>query len=164
MKELHVLLDGRHIGVLAEDDLGRHMFQYDADMGHGMALSLSMPVRGEAWSGRPVEVYIDGLLPDSMDVRTRIGNLYGVSPRNPFALLSAVGMDCGGAVQFITEEQLMALPLPEVWEPIDVQEIGERLGGTGGADVHAWQTNGERWSLNGSQGKIALAYADGRNQ
>lgn len=70
MKELHVLLDGRHIGVLAEDDLGRHMFQYDADMGHGMALSLSMPVRGEAWSGRPVEAYIDGLLPDSMDVRT----------------------------------------------------------------------------------------------
>ncbi len=82
-----------------------------------MALSLSMPVRGEAWSGRPVEAYIDGLLPDSMDVRTRIGNLYGVSPRNPFALLSAVGMDCGGAVQFITEEQLMALPLPEVWNP-----------------------------------------------
>ena len=117
MKELHVLLDGRHIGVLAEDDLGRHMFQYDADMRHGMALSLSMPVRGEAWSGRPVEAYIDGLLPDSMDVRTRIGNLYGVSPRNPFALLSAVGMDCGGAVQFITEEQLMALPLPEVWNP-----------------------------------------------
>lgn len=113
MKELHVLLDGQHIGVLAEDDHGRHMFQYDADMGHG----ISMPVRGEAWSGRPVEAYIDGLLPDSMDVRTRIGNLYGVSPRNPFALLSVDGMDCGGAVQFITEEQLAGLPLPEVWEP-----------------------------------------------
>lgn len=164
VKELHVLLDGRHIGVLAEDDRGRHMLQYDADMGRGMALSLSMPVRGEAWSGRPVEAYIDGLLPDSMDVRTRIGNLYGVSPRNPFALLSVVGMDCGGAVQFITEEQLTALPLPEVWEPIDVQEIGERLNGTGGAGAHAWQMNGERWSLNGSQEKIALAYADGRDQ
>lgn len=164
MKELHVLLDGQHIGVLAEDDHGRHIFQYDADMGSGMALSLSMPVRGEAWSGRPVEAYIDGLLPDSMDVRTRIGNLYGVSPRNPFALLSAIGMDCGGAVQFITEEQLAALPLPEVWEPVDVQEIGERLSGAGGAVAHAWQTNRERWSLNGSQEKIALAYADGRNQ
>ena len=60
MKERHVLLDGQHIGVLAEDDHGRHIFQYDADMGSGMALSLSMPVRGEAWSGRPVEAYIDG--------------------------------------------------------------------------------------------------------
>lgn len=138
--------------------------KYDADMGHGTPLSLSMPVRGEAWSGRPVEAYIDGLLPDSMDVRTRIGNLYGVSPRNPFALLSVVGMDCGGAVQFITEEQLAGLPLPEVWEPVDAQEIGERLSGTGGAVAYAWQTNGERWSLNGSQEKIALAYADGRKQ
>ncbi len=164
MKELYVLLNGQRIGVLSQDNHGRHAFQYDTAVQQGTPLSLSMPVRAAEWTGDPIEAYIDGLLPDSWDVRKRIGLLYGVNPNNPFTLLSAIGLDCGGAVQFVTAQQFEELPLSGSWKPIDEQVISERLQGAKGAYGHSWQENDERWSLNGAQEKIALAYAESRNQ
>lgn len=69
MKELYVLLNGQRIGVLSQDNHGRHAFQYDTAVQQGTPLSLSMPVRVAEWTGDPIEAYIDGVLPDSWDVR-----------------------------------------------------------------------------------------------
>lgn len=104
IKALDVLLNGRHIGVLREEPTGKHTFTYDSDAPNAMPLSLSMPRKAEPWSGNPIEAYIDGILPDDPAIRQRIGRLYGVNPRNPFALLTAVGLDCGGGVQFVVPD------------------------------------------------------------
>ena len=49
------------------------------------------------------------LLPDNDDTLTNWGKHFGVTPRNPFALLSAVGEDLQGAIQMVPPEKLDAL-------------------------------------------------------
>lgn len=164
IKRLHVLLNTRHIGLLEESPDGRHSFTYDPDY-QGMPLSLSMPLRPEPWTGTPVEAYIDGVLPDDREQRQRIGRLYGVNPRNPFSLLTAIGLDCAGAVQFLSNEQLKSPALQQgQYVAISEEEIGRRLAAFTQFNAPSWQTTDEHWSLNGAQDKITLAYFPERHQ
>lgn len=112
IKSLDVLLEGHHIGTLYEDASGKHTFTYNLSASNSdlAQLSLSMPRHVEPWTGLPVEAYIDGVLPDSADVRQRIARQYGVNARNPFSLLTAVGLDRSGAVQFVAPQQKDLLP------------------------------------------------------
>ena len=71
-KELLVYVEDHYCGVLREDSRGKHSFVYDMATTNPPQLSLSMPVRSEPWTGKPVEVYIDGILPDSRDTRQYI--------------------------------------------------------------------------------------------
>lgn len=88
-------------------------------------LSLSMPRRAAPWKGIAVEAYIDGILPDDPAVRQRIAHLHDVNARNPFSLLTAVGLDCGGGVQFIPEKSDSLIT--EMITPISKEQIGQRL-------------------------------------
>lgn len=101
-KTLIVLLEGRRIGILQEDSAGKHSFTHDADA--PAQLSLSMPRRAKPWTGAPIEAYIDGVLPDDLGMRKKIGRQYGVNGNNPFALLTAIGLDCAGGAQFVLPE------------------------------------------------------------
>lgn len=160
IKELHVLLNEEHIGILREEPDGKHSFTYDSNY-RGMPLSLSMPLRQKPWKGQAVEAYIDGILPDDPSTRQRIGHQYAVNPRNPFSLLTAVGLDCGGATQFVSTRQMSELSAAENhYAPITEEEIGERLRSLSYGDKPSWQTSNEHWSLNGAQDKIALARFD----
>lgn len=161
-KTLNVLLEGIPIGVLREDTQGRHTFTYDPSSPSDAQLSLSMPRRSQPWEGQPVEAYIDGILPDDPSIRQRIARQYGVNARNPFALLTAVGLDCGGGVQFIDAQQDINLALQESVRPITENEIGQRLMQITGNRQASWQNIGEHWSLNGAQDKIALRLINGQ--
>lgn len=158
IKELHVLLNEEHIGILREESDGKHSFTYDSNY-HGMPLSLSMPLHQKPWKGQAVEAYIDGILPDDPSTRQRIGHQYAVNSRNPFALLTAIGLDCSGAVQFLSDDQL-ADPtiLQGSYVSVSEEQIGRRLAHLTGQNAPSWQTNNEHWSLNGAQDKIALAH------
>ncbi|PST49512.1 transcriptional regulator [Bifidobacterium callitrichos] len=166
IKSLDVLLNGRHIGELREDATGRHSFIYDPTSPDSMQLSLSMPRKADPWEGAPIEAYIDGILPDDPAIRQRIGRLYGVNPRNPFALLTAVGLDCGGGVQFVvpdTEENTDGHVLADGRiTPISEERIGQRLLAIAGDQQASWQSGEEHWSLNGAQDKLALRYTNGQ--
>ena len=50
-----------------------------------------------------------GLLPDNERVLDRWAKKFQVSARNVFALISHVGEDCAGAVQFVTPDRLQRL-------------------------------------------------------
>ncbi|MDF7664422.1 type II toxin-antitoxin system HipA family toxin [Bifidobacterium sp. ESL0763] len=153
-KELRVYLEGKPIGTLREDKNGKHSFLYD--QGTKGQLSLSMPRQLEPWTGKPVEAYIDGVLPDDRTMRQRIGRLYDVSTNNPFALLASIGLDCAGGVQFVSSENLNLLEKAEMLQPISEKEIGIRLTDLAKDAPTTWQGPNEHWSLNGAQGKIAL--------
>ena len=167
-KRLEVLLEGRHIGVLREDARGRHTFAYDLSEQEAGQLSLSMPRRALPWEGAPVEAYIDGILPDDPSIRQRIARRHGVNARNPFALLTVVGLDCGGGVQFMSledDESPVSASLHRLDErivPIDEEHIGRRLREISGTNQDSWQSGGEHWSLNGAQDKLALRYTNGQ--
>jgi hypothetical protein len=55
----------------------------------------------------------DGLLPDNERVLDRWAKKFQVSARNVFALISHVGADCAGAVQFVTTDRQEVLIQPQ---------------------------------------------------
>ncbi len=97
-KQLSVRLYGEPIGQLEQLQTGKVVFSYDKDA--KQAISMSLPLREQPYSDLSCEAYFGGLLPESEHARKMIGKQFGISPRNTFALLKAIGYDCAGAISF----------------------------------------------------------------
>ena len=65
-----------------------------------------MPLRADPFPRASVEPWLAGLLPDDEDVLRAWSARFQVSRQNVFGLLSEVGEDCAGAVQFVRPERL----------------------------------------------------------
>jgi serine/threonine-protein kinase HipA len=161
-KELVVFLEGRRIGVLSEDSYGKHIFTYDTDAEIDAPLSLSLPRRVAPWRGKPVEAFIDGVLPDDQVMRQRIARRYDVNAGNPFSLLTAIGLDCAGGAQFVPTADVDSFNKQASLRPITEAEIRQRLVSISDDRQASWQGVDEHWSLNGAQDKIALRFQDGQ--
>jgi serine/threonine-protein kinase HipA len=167
MSELVALLDGEEIGTVHQAR-GRVSFTYrEAWRASSRAypLSLSLPLAGAEHGHAPVSAFLWGLLPDNALVLERWGKQFRVSARNPFALLSAVGEDCAGAVQFVAPERVAELAReggPTV-EWLSKRELAARLDTLTG-DVAAWRSREDagQFSLAGAQPKTALYFERGR--
>lgn len=167
-RELVALLNDQEVGRVRQEQTGRLRFVYNAawrEQEGAYPLSLSLPlVQGEHGDG-PVRAYLAGLLPDNDRILARWGQRFGVSPRNPLALLAHVGEDCAGAVQFVTPErmdELQSAPIPEAqW--LSEPDIAERLRLLA-ADQAAWREPGDtgQFSLAGAQPKTAFLQQNGR--
>jgi serine/threonine-protein kinase HipA len=108
-RELVALLDGQEIGRVHNDARGRLTFVYDEawrDAPNAYPLSLSAPLAAREHGPAVIQAFLWGLLPDNELVLGRWATKFQVSARNVFALLSHVGEDCAGAVQFVTPERL----------------------------------------------------------
>ena len=131
MNELIALLDGREVGLVRQVK-GRLSFSYNPDWrgaGGVYPLSLSMPLAAADHPHSAIEPFIWGLLPDNEHVLSRWARNFQVSARNPFALISHVGEDCAGAVQFISparREYLLGAQTPEI-EWLTETDVGARL-------------------------------------
>lgn len=71
----------------------------------GRPLSLSLPfgLGDEPLKGPSVEHYFENLLPDSPAIRKRVAERFRTGSVEAFDLLSAIGRDCVGALQFLPE-------------------------------------------------------------
>ena len=110
--ELVTLLDGKDVGRVHNDAHARLRFVYDDDWRKATdayPLSLSMPLGAKEYGRSVIEAFLWGLLPDNERVLARWAAKFQVSARNVFALISHVGEDCAGAVQFVTPERLDAI-------------------------------------------------------
>jgi serine/threonine-protein kinase HipA len=110
--ELLALLDGREAGRVRNDARGRLTFVYDdgwREAPGAYPLSLSMPLAAREHGPSVVQAFLWGLLPDNELILSRWAKNFQVSARNVFALMSHVGEDCAGAVQFISPERLDAM-------------------------------------------------------
>lgn len=157
---LLVLLGGHRIGELRQASNGRRQFVYDKEYRSrpdSTPLSLSMPLVASTHDDGPVDAFLWGILPDNPDVLRRWGRQFGASDRNPFALLSHVGEDCAGAVQFVRPDRLEAFDESEPVEWLTTEEIASKLRELRG-DPTAWHmsTATGQFSLAGAQPKIAL--------
>ncbi len=166
MSELIVLLDGREVGVVTYSR-GRLDFTYAETWRSGPGaypLSLSMPLAAVRHPHGTVEPFLWGLLPDNEVVLTRWAQRFQVSPRNVFALISEVGEDCAGAVQFVRPERretlLGASPATIDW--LTEHDVATRLRALR-VDASAGRSPGDsgQFSLAGAQPKTALLF-DGR--
>ncbi len=58
------------------------------------AISLSLPLTSQVYSGQLVENYFDNLLPDSHPIRNRLQARVGAESAGVFELLRLIGRDC----------------------------------------------------------------------
>jgi serine/threonine-protein kinase HipA len=167
-KELAALADGREIGLVRQGRDGKLSFTYSDEWRSSPAafpLSLSMPPAIAEHGHAKIDPFLRGLLPDSERILDQWGRRFHVSSRNAFALISHVGEDCAGAVQFVPPDRVSALrrqsPADVQW--LDEATIAQRLRSLR-ADHAAWRLPRDtgQFSLAGAQPKTALLFLNGR--
>ncbi len=161
-KTLAVLSNAQLAGTLTQDDTGALSLRYDPayrSSALAVPVSLSMPLLKPTSSGSVVRAFCQGLLPDNEAVLERWGRDFQVSAGNPFALLTHVGADCAGAVQFVEPDRIESLLAQEgTVVPLTEQQIAARLR-TLRQDPSTWHLAGAgQFSLAGAQAKTALHF------
>ena len=166
--ELVALLSGREVGRAQRDKRGRLSFTYDDDWRNtrgAYPLSVSMPLAAKEHGHTAIDAFLWGLLPDNQTILDRWAGKFHVSARNAFALISEVGEDCAGAVQFVRRERVEACLDAEAQavEWLDEHAVAERLQLLR-ADHSAWRTPRDtgQFSLAGAQPKTALLLEEDR--
>lgn len=168
MGELRVLVNGELVANVTQRTDGNLVLRYDRSWqarADAFPVSLSMPLSRREHADAALRPFMEGLLPDSATILERWARQFHVSPRNPFALLSHMGEDCAGAVQFVRPDRY------------------EDVAGAGGGDVE-WLSEGDiaerlrdlverhgtgrlpgdrgHFSLAGAQPKMPLHFDGGR--
>lgn len=165
-RALDVWMNGERVGIWSVSPRSGHSFAYAGewlDNPRRRPISLSLPLSHETnpFRGEVVEAWFDNLLPDSLDIRTRIARRYGVSPTQAIQLLEAVGRDCVGAVQLLPAGS----PAPDVRRiearPLSTAQIVALLDQTLSAvPLLPGEQEELRISLAGAQEKTALLRQD----
>jgi serine/threonine-protein kinase HipA len=163
--KLYVCLDGKLTGTL-EMTGARFIFAYTEEWLEtpgAYPLSQSLPLRPTQHTGKSVANYLWGLLPDNELTLASWARHFQVSARNPVALLSHVGEDCAGAVQFLREDRLEALlsedpKHPEI-EWLTEKDVAHRMRHLIRDAGAARESIAEgQFSLSGAQAKTAYLY------
>ncbi|MBA4159563.1 MAG: HipA N-terminal domain-containing protein [Gemmatimonadetes bacterium] len=131
-EHLEVVLDGSRLGRVERRSDGRLRFVYEDSSRMAAAaipLSISMPLSAAEHGHEHIEPFLDGLLPDSEEVRRSWGRDFQVSHRNPYSLLEYVGEDCAGAAQFVRPDRLEQILSEQRWEVdwLTIAEVAARL-------------------------------------
>lgn len=164
-EQLLVLLSGIVVGHLERAEPGDDAtFTYAPDyVSTGkIALSAQLPIQTAAHPAGRVRPFLFGLLPEDPDARSAWASGLGVHVDDAFAILTSMGWDCPGAVQFCREDDLdLFSSTGSDPVPCSDEEIAARLRALTGAEP-SWTLSGEHWSLAGQQQKFALTRLDGQ--
>jgi serine/threonine-protein kinase HipA len=165
-KELTVLIDGSPIGAMVQDQRGQFHFTYEdayRKLATAVPLSLSMPLSVAEHGDKAVRSFLWGLLPESDDTLAQWGKRYGVSARNPFALLSHIGEDLQGAIQMVPPERAGDLKKREGITYLSrdalAKSFAELIRDPGATQ---FTEGGGQFSLAGAQRKKALYLVNGK--
>lgn len=161
-KELVCVINGKRLGVITQTQSGQIELTYEPTyLGDRLStpISLSMPLSAGRYNNRLVRPFLLGLLPDNREVLDGWAAKCNVSAENPFALLSHVGEDCAGAVQFIKPERL-GVSRQSGTDWLSEEDVEERLRSIRlDPSASLWDEEDDaqgQFSLAGAQSKIAL--------
>jgi len=163
---LRVLLDNRLVGHLLKEPGGAISFRYDESWlsrENATPVSLSLPLREDAYRGERVVAVFENLLPDSEILRRRVAEKVGAKGTDAYSLLAQIGRDCVGALQFV----------PDGVEPVHDRSgiAGEIIRGKGievllnnlaRAPLGLDREQDFRISVAGAQEKTALLWYEGK--
>jgi serine/threonine-protein kinase HipA len=166
METLHVRLFDRHVGEVGiegevrspEDWQFRYAQEY-LDAARPVALSISLPLRAEPFTGAVVRNWFGNLLPEGA-VREAIAARLRIPVRDDFDLLAGIGGECAGAVSIVPPE---SRPAEAGVDPTtDIETLLAAYGDMAGEGTWALLGTPRRLSLAGAQDKIAVVRnADG---
>lgn len=160
---LVVMMNGRRVGQVTRAN-GRLQFRYDAEYlesGPGIPLSLSMPLVEAVHGHGRVHPFLWGLLPDNEQILRRWAARFQTSATSAFGLLSHVGEDCAGAVQFFPAERFE--PTEDGRQSLSEDDVAAILRDLR-RDPGLTRRPGDvgQFSLAGAQAKTALQLSRGR--
>jgi len=162
---LRVLLNGRLVGFLEKSAAGAIRFRYDASWlvwEHALPVSLSLPLREDAYHGAAVAAVFENLLPDADALRRRVAQRVGAAGTDVYSLLAAIGHDCVGALQFsLSDAEESGRAGGIRGEPLEDAAIERLLGGLAQAPLGLGGDDAFRISIAGAQEKTALLWHDG---
>ncbi len=160
-QKLNVYLHQKLTGELSISTDGDMSFVYDAtylDDKESPILSQSLPLQNSPFNAKRCRPFFSGILPEA-HLRTSIARHLGISEKNDFAILAAIGGECAGAVsllplkahptdltpdyKIINDNAVSSILETMIQKPMLVGEDGIRL------------------SLAGAQDKLAIAIIDG---
>jgi serine/threonine-protein kinase HipA len=162
---LNVFLNSRLVGHLTLESSGAIDFRYDPAWlawEHTMPVSLSLPLREERYIGAPVLAVFDNLLPDNARIRRTVAERVGAQGTDAFSLLTVLGRDCVGALQFMPDGEQPETAGIIKGEPIDDDDIAELLDSLGRNPLGLKHEDDFRISIAGVQEKTALLRRRGR--
>lgn len=155
---LNVFLNGRLVGLLRKEASGANTFQYASDWltwASAFPVSLSLPLRKDQYVGAPVINVFENLLPDSDVIRRRVAERVGAAGTDAYDLLSALGHDCVGALQFLPDGLDPAVGSTD-GKPISHAEIADLINNLASAPLGMGEEDDFRISIAGAQDKTAL--------
>lgn len=164
-RPLNVFLNGRVVGVLRREATGAIDFQYARewlDWTNTFPVSLSLPLREDRYIGAPVVNVFDNLLPDRESIRRRVAERVGADGTDAYSLLTALGHDCVGALQFIPDGDDAGSVGAVAGKPVSNDDIGELLGNLATSPLGISDDTDFRISIAGAQEKTALLRRDGQ--
>lgn len=162
---LNVFSNGRLVGVLRRESTGAIDFQYARewlDLRGTFPVSLSLPLREDRYIGTPVINVFDNLLPDSDPIRKRVAERVGARGTDAFSLLTALGHDCVGALQFLPEGADPGTAGNTAGKPVSDQEVADIIKNLAAAPLGMSDDEDFRISIAGAQEKTALLLKDGQ--
>ncbi|MGH7968553.1 MAG: HipA domain-containing protein, partial [Limisphaerales bacterium] len=163
---LRVLLNNRLAGRVLKDTSGAISFQYGESWlswNNAFPISLSLPLREDAFKGERVVAVLENLLPDSDDLRRRVAERVGARGTDAYSLLSQIGRDCVGALQFIPDDDDTEYDTSSVkGEPVSEEEIEKLLKILVRAPLGLGADKEFRISVAGAQEKTALLHYKGK--
>ena len=162
---LNVFFNNRLVGQLHRQPGGAISFQYAQawlDWKHGMPVSLSLPLRAEKYLGPPVIAVFENLLPDNVPILKRVAERVGARGIDAYSMLSAIGRDCVGALQFIPEDAGPVSSGKIDGRPLSTAQIGDLLKNLDVSPLGIRPENDFRISIAGAQEKTALLFHEGQ--
>lgn len=160
---LSVWWDGKVVGRLTLDEHGDIGFAYDAAWladPEARPISCSLPKREAPFGRRETRPFFAGLLPEE-SVRQEVARVLGLSERNDFALLRALGGDIAGALTLWPEGET-----PPATDGTGAQPLGDNalidLLDTLPKRPFLAGRAGLRLSLAGAQTKLPVVVIDDR--
>lgn len=159
---LGVFVNGRRVGRLRKETSGSIDFQYDGswlEWEHTFPISLSLPLREDRYVGSSVIAVFDNLLPDSNPIRRRLAERVRAEGDDAYSLLTAIGRDCVGALQFLPgDEEPEAIGKPR-GEIVSDERVAAILADLVRTPLGVSAEDEEfRISIAGAQEKTALLY------
>lgn len=161
---LRVYINSSLVGHLTKDASGAIAFRYDESWlakPFAMPVSLSLPLREDAHRGESVSAVFENLLPDSDALRRRVAEKVGARGIDAYSLLTKIGRDCVGAMQFIVgDDELQKAEFSG--EIVDDEQIEAILNNLAQTPLGLNRDDDFRISVAGAQEKTALLWHDGK--
>ncbi|MCP1758562.1 type II toxin-antitoxin system HipA family toxin [Bradyrhizobium elkanii] len=134
----------------------------DGEQKSTFPISLSLPLREDRYLGTAVTNVFDNLLPDSEPIRKRVAERVGAAGTDAYSMLSALGHDCVGALQFLPEGIEAGRAGAIDGKHISNDGIAEIIANLATAPLGLGEDDAFRISIAGAQEKTALLRREGK--